>query len=73
MGLPSPPSLPPLANQILNGYEKGRLDPQETVGKKKRRAISIEMLKLLGHSIAIHAYWTDFEKNLRWAVILVAW
>ena len=73
MGLPSPPSLPPLAHQILNGYEKGKLDPQETAGKKKRRAISVEMLKLLGHSIAIHTYWTDFEKNLRWAVILVAW
>ena len=73
MGLPSPPNLPPLAQQILNGYEKGKIDPQDTAVKRTRRAISIEMLKLLEHSIAIHQSWTDFEKSLRWTVILVAW
>ena len=73
MGLANPPPLPQLANQLLAGYEKSRLNPQMTAAKKTRRAITVEMLKLLEHSIACHSSWSDFEKSLRWTVILVAW
>ena len=73
MGLASPPSLPPLASQLLIGYGKSKIDPQMAAVKKARRAISIEMLKLLEHSIASHSSWTDFEKSLRWTVTLCAW
>ena len=73
LGIASPPKLPPLAQQILIGAEKGRWDPQEIAGKRTRRAISVEMLKLLGHAIAKNQTWSSYEKNLRWAVILSAW
>ena len=73
MGLPNPPPLPQLANQLLAGYEKSKINPLLTACKKERRAITVEMLKLLEHSIACHTSWSDFEKSLRWTVVLVAW
>ena len=73
MGLANPPALPQLANQLLAGYEKDKINPQLKAAKKTRRAITIEMLKLLEHSIACQDVWSDFEKSLRWTVILVAW
>ena len=73
MGLANPPAIPPLAHQLLVGYEKGKVNPDQKARKKTRRAITIDMLKLLGHAIACHSSWTDFEKSLRWTVFLVAW
>ena len=73
LGIASPPKLPPLAQQILVGAEKGRRNPQEIAEKRSRRAISVEMLKLLEHSIAKNQTWSNYEKNMRWAVILSAW
>ena len=57
MGLPNPPPLPQLANQLLAGYEKSKINPLLTASKKERRAITVEMLKLLEHSIACHTSW----------------
>ena len=36
LGVISPPSIPPLANQLLIGYEKSKIDPQKLASKKTR-------------------------------------
>ena len=73
MGIPTPPTLPPLADQLLIGMSKGGRDAVALASRKTRRAISAEMLKLIEHAIALRQDWSVFEKSLRWAVTLVAW
>ena len=73
MGATNPPVLPPLAGQLLSGYEKSKFNPTLLATKKTRRPITVEMLKLLEHAIATQTRWSDYEKSLRWSVVLVAW
>ena len=73
LGISTPPKIPPLAEQLLLGAYKQARDPVELASQRTRRAITVEMLKLLQHSIATENKWSDFEKNMRWAVMLNAW
>ena len=72
MGISTPPKLPPLAEQLLVGRHNQVKNPVEVALKRTRRAISLDMLRLLGHSLAISDQWSCFEKSLRWAVFLNA-
>ena len=66
MGIPNPPRLPPLAEQLLAGRNNQTKNPALIAAKQTKRAITIELLKLLGHAIACNSKWSDFEKNLRY-------
>ena len=72
LGVATPPKLPPLAEQLLAGRHNQIKNPISSALKKTRRAISVEMLMLLGHAIEATHIWNDFEKSLRWTVILSA-
>ena len=72
-GIATPPPLPVLAEQILCGFEKASRNPEKAAAKKTKRAITVEMLKLLEHAIATHPTWSPYERSLRWSVFLVAW
>ena len=39
--------------------------------KPKRRPITINILRILQHAIASHPSWTDYQKSLRWSVMLM--
>ena len=58
---------------MLAGLHNQVKNPQAAATKKTRRAITIHMLKLIEHAIAVNTVWSDYEKSLRWAVVLVAW
>ena len=73
LGIAAPPKLPPLPEQLLVGRVNQVRNPALLASKKTKRAISLEILKLLGHGIARNNVWSDYEKNLRWAVFLTAW
>ena len=66
----TPQSLPPLAEQLIQGKAKISLNPHHEAIKKSRRAITLPMLKLLENAVASRTDWTMFEKSLRWATIL---
>ena len=53
LGIATPLRLPPLAEQLLIGFDKGKRDAFLTASKKTRHAISPEMIKLLGTAIAL--------------------
>ena len=53
LGVAAPPALPPLAEHLLIGLQKGSRNPALIAAKKTRRDITIEMLKLLGHAISL--------------------
>ena len=72
-GIFTPPKLPPLAEQLIQGREKASLDSVAEAEKRTRRAISLHMLKLLENSIAQRNDWSTYEKSLRWSAILLAW
>ena len=72
VGVSTPPKLPPLAEQLLVGRHNQVKNPVASALKKTRRAISLDMLRLLGHAVAISDKWSGFEKSLRWAVFLSA-
>ena len=72
LGIPNPPKIPTLAEQMIAGLVKDTRNPLLQAVKKTRKAISIDMLKLLEHAIAINSGWSLYEKSLRWAVMLTA-
>ena len=71
-GQPIPPKLPTLAEQLMTGREKAGIDAVAAAVKKTKRAVTVDMLKLLSHAIAIRESWSTFEKSLRWSVVLLA-
>ena len=72
-GIASPPRLPPLAEQLISGKAKADRNPNLVATKRQRRAITIEMLSLLGNAISQRDDWSEHEKSLRWSTILMAW
>ena len=72
-GVHSPASLPPLAEQLIQGRAKLAINPSSEATKKTRRAITLPMLKLLENAIANRGDWSVHERSLRWSVILLAW
>ena len=66
-GVASPPRLPLLAEQLINGKAKANRNPNLVAIKKQRRAITIEMLSLLGHAISQRDDWSEHEKSLLWS------
>ena len=72
-GIGTPGKLPALADQLIIGTCKQLRGAHKEVSKKTKRAISMDMLKLLEHSIAIQDSWSIHKKSPRWSVVLVAW
>ena len=70
-GAPHHTKLPELGAQIVTGSTNLRKDARAEAIKPKRRPITIHMLRLLQHAIASHHSWTDYEKSLRWSVMLL--
>ena len=73
LGIANPPKLPPLAEQLLMGKNNQLHNTATEALKKTKRAITLDLLKLLGHAISRSSKWSDFEKSLRWTVFLSAW
>ena len=73
LGVARPLGIPPLAEQLLTGLQKGGRNATMAASQKTRRAITVHMLKLLGNAIARSNVWSNYEKSLRWAAVLVAW
>ena len=65
--------LPELGAQIVTGSANLKKDARAEAIKPKRRPITLNMLQLLQHSIATHHSWTDYEKSLRWCVMLMGY
>ena len=65
LGVAIPPRLPPLAEELLIGKHNQERSPKKLEENQTKHAISIDMPKLLGHGIATHHTWSDFEKSLR--------
>ena len=65
LGIANPPRLPPLAEQLLVGKHNQVNNPAIMALKKTKRAITIELLKLIGHATACNTKWSAFEKNMR--------
>ena len=72
-GATSPPELPALATQLMQGATNGQKDVFKNVNSRNKRAITLEMLTLLENSIARKTEWSPFEKSLRFTVMLLAW
>ena len=72
-GAVSPPKLTGLASQLLLGAANAQRNPSQKVNSKNKRAITMEMLKLLENSIAVNQSWSVYEKCLRFSVCLMAW
>ena len=70
-GAPHHTKLPELGAQIVTGSANLKKDARAEAIKPKRRPITIHMLRLLQHAIASHHSWTDYEKSLRWSVMLL--
>ena len=62
-GVFSPAKLPPLAEQLLQGKSNLTRNALEAASKKQRRAVTIDILVLLGHSISQQS-WTEYERSL---------
>ena len=61
----------PVVKQVLKGIHNLKRDPQATVEKTTRRAMTIHHLKLLGHAI-VTSDLSPFMKSVVWAVSLSA-
>ena len=72
-GATSPPKLPTLATQLISGASNSQRDPHMKVNSKNKRAITLQMLKLIENSIARKEKWSMYEKCLRFCVALLAW
>ena len=57
-GVAEPPKLSSLASQIIAGGDKANINARLEAEKKTRRAITLDMLKLLEHSVAIRQDWS---------------
>ena len=66
-GVPSPSKLPLLAEQLLQGKAKLSRDALKAASKGERRVITIDIMLLIGHSIAVKT-WSTYEKALFWSV-----
>ena len=67
-----PLKLTSLASQILAGAANSERNAEKEAKNQDKRAITLEMLSLLSHSIAKREDWSNFEKSLRFAVSLLA-
>ena len=72
-GVSSPAKLPQLAEQLLLGKSKGSRNAVTAASKKERRAITLDMVVLLGHSISSKDSLSEYEKALLWSVCTNAW
>ena len=63
--------LPGLGSQIMAGAANLRKNSRLEAIKPKRRPITINILRILQHAIASHPSWTDYQKSLRWSVMLM--
>ena len=61
----------PVVSQILKGIKNLKRDPQVTVQKKTRRAMTTDHLKLLGHALATSQL-SGHTRSLVWAGSLLA-
>ena len=61
-GAVAPPKLPTLASQLILGSSKAQRNPVKEVNTKSKRAITLEILRLLENSIARREDWSLFEK-----------
>ena len=66
-GVFTPARLPILAEQLLQGKSNLTRNALMAANRKQRRAVTIDILVLLSHSIAQQS-WTDYEKSLIWTV-----
>ena len=66
---PTPPSA--LTSQLVSGMFNIQKDAVKEATKSRRRPITLNMLILLQHSIATNTNWSQYEKSLRWSVILM--
>ena len=67
-GVFTPEKLPDLAEQMLKGKDKSDRNALAAANKKDRRAITLDMLLLLGHSISKQSTWSTYERALIWSV-----
>ena len=70
-GAPHHTKLPELGAQIVTGSSNLKKDARAEASKPKRRPITLHIMQLLQHGIASHQSWTDYEKSLRWSVMLL--
>ena len=63
--------LPELGNQIMTGSANLRKNARVEAVKPRRRPISINILRVLQHAVASHPTWTDYQKSLRWSVMMM--
>ncbi len=63
--------LPGLGCQIMAGAANLKKNSRLEATKPKRRPITINILRVLEHAIASHPSWTDYQKSLRWSVMLL--
>ena len=71
-GMPNLAKNSELTHHILIGAENRARNPITASLKKERRPITIQMLRLIGHSLAVNEKWNVFEKSLIWTVALLA-
>lgn len=71
-GATNPTKLPALGTQLLAGVANAARNAKVEAEKLTRRPITLNMVILLGHAIATNQLWSEFEKSLRWSVILLA-
>ena len=70
-GATNPTKLPQLGLQLLAGISNSDRNAKVEAEKVARRPITLNMVVLLGHAIATKPNWSDFERSLRWTVILL--
>ena len=72
-GATEPGKLSSLASQLLVGGSNREKDALKEATKKSKRAITIDMLKLIKISISRRQDWSTFEQSLHFSVSLLAW
>ena len=71
-GAPPPQKLDPVTTHLLKGIGNVKKDALSAVLNQRRRPISLPLLRLICHAIAVHPDWSAFDKQLRHTACLLA-